>query len=55
METASILRLLPRNKLRSASLSRTIQLMVRIYPFKNLNLSIYLLKQERNFEVPSAM
>lgn len=50
METASILRLLPSNKLRSASPSRTIQLMVRICLPETLKSSVYLLTQERNFD-----
>lgn len=52
METASILRLLPSNQLRSASPSRTLQLVVHICPTENLNFIIYLLTKERNFEAP---
>lgn len=55
MEIASILRLLPSNKLRSASPSRDLQLMVHICPPENLNFIIYLLTQERNFKPPSTI
>lgn len=55
METASILRLLPSNQLRSASPSRTLQLMLRIRPPENLNFIICLLRQERNFEATSTI